>query len=363
MSTNIEKIQVLFLAEELRVGGAETYFYRLEEAVDRNRISFYTMAVSSGNESFLSHPELFVPYSHSFLNRVKVVSKFIQENEINIVHANSLQLCFVAAAIKLAKKLPYKIVYTKHNLTRLEKIRPRLLSCFVNRFVDVLVAICKTDEQNLIDIGVDRHSIVRINNSVDLKFYQFVQRFPLVPNRGLRVGILARLSPEKRHDLFLDIAKLFHEVYKDAFFYIGGEGPEHRKIAQIIEEENLGSYVNMLGKVDPSLFLREIDILMLVSDREVMPMSILEGMASGCAVIARSVGGVKDVVNTDTGILVNSDAPESYVNALGIVSRSNSFRDITENARLLVEDDYSLTNSIEKHMDLYLNLSDCDGDR
>lgn len=38
-------MNVLFLAEELRVGGAETYFYSLENNINRNDFNFYCMAV------------------------------------------------------------------------------------------------------------------------------------------------------------------------------------------------------------------------------------------------------------------------------------------------------------------------------
>lgn len=359
MASCKKKLQVLFLAEELRTGGAETYFYRLEEMLDRDRVDFFTMAVCR-QKCTLSHPEFFTPYGFLPISRIKAVSKFVRNHPVDIVHANSLQLCGIAALIRRTHRhAKFKIVYTKHNVTKLENISPAMLRCFVNNFVDCIIAICKTDEICLEKLGITKRLITNINNSVDLSNYPFTQRFPLNRYHKLKVGILARLSPEKRHDLFLEIAKGFCKRHENSVFYIAGDGPLFDEIARTIKNERLENNVRMLGRVSAPAFLNQIDALLLVSNREVMPMSLLEGMASGCAIIARSVGGVGDIVKRDTGILIEGDDSQDYIDALDLLYSETVFSTLTRNARDLIEDRYSLEIALDNHMKLYRHLSVC----
>lgn len=359
---SVGKVHVLFLAEELRTGGAETYFYKLEELIDRNLISFHSAGVPSGNEERLCFPELFVPYSFSIWDRIRVVGKYVCSHDVDIVHANSLQLCFAAAAARRIVHKPFKIVYTKHNLTRLEKLAPATLTAFVNRYVDALVAICETDERVLADRGVRGDLLFRINNGVDLNSFPFALRFPLEKNAKLRIGILARLSSEKRHDLFLEFAKEFHGLFPNSAFYIGGDGPNFNSIKNYVNSNLMNEYVTMTGRVDAASFLSGIDVLTLLSDREVMPMSILEGMASGCAVIARSVGGMRDVVRPETGVLVEGDCPSDYARSLIAAYFAHEFEQKTKRARKLIEKDYSLDKALRKHEELYIRLAQSAGE-
>ena len=363
MKKKDKKVRVLFLAEELRVGGAETYFYRLESMIDRTQVGFFSMAVPSGNESKLAFPQLFVPYTFSLVNRVKTIVRFLGEREVDVIHANSLRLCFAAIVAKVFSKSDFQLVYTKHNITKIESMGSKPLVWFINHCVDALVPICETDESLLISQGVKKDLVHRINNGVDLDRFMFRQRFPLREDRVYRIGILARLSPEKRHDLFLEVARQFHLLHSKSAFLIGGDGPEYAKITQIIEDSDLAKCVSMLGKVEASAFLDDIDALLLVSDREVMPMSILEGMASGCAIIARAVGGVGDVVREDTGTLVQGSQADIYVRALERVYKDRDYASKTTNARALVEREYSLAKALEQHVDLYYAIVGCGGMR
>lgn len=348
------RTKVLFLAEELRVGGAETYFYRLESGIDRTSIDFHTMAVLSDMEDSLTRPELFSPYTFSAFDRVRAIAKQLRCANYDVIHANSLQLLFCAYVARLKSHSKVPIVYTRHNKTALEVFSKSLYFRVINRLADNIITICKTEESNLIDGGVSRAKIKLINNAVNPDTFPFSQRF--VEGRDIepKIGILARISPEKRHDLFLDIARTYHRMCPQSRYFIAGDGPDSEKISSEIANSEMKGFVRMVGKVDPSEFLPKVDLLLLVSDREVMPMSILEGMASGCGIVARSVGGVKDVVRSDTGVLIDGSDPLTYAYAINDAIRMGSFEEKTRNARRLIEDEFSLDRALNKHKELYL---------
>lgn len=356
MIGSTQKAKVLFLAEELRVGGAETYFYRLEQGIDREAIDFKTMAVPSNAVDRLTHPELFSAYTFSPVDRVREIVRQLQTQDVDIVHANSLQLCVCAFFALRRAHSSAKLVYTRHNKTALESASEGLYFKVVNHMADIVVSICETEKSRLIEGGVDEGKVRLINNAVNVDCFPFKQRFdtgaPLKP----RIGILARVSPEKRHDLFLSIAAAYHGMRPQAEFAIAGDGPDFDKIAHAIDEQSLGGFVRMEGRVVASDFLPTVDLLLLVSDREVMPMSILEGMASGCGIVARDVGGIKDVVRPDTGVLIEGSDPHVYAEAIDGAVNGCEFYAKTQKARALIEKSYSLDHALREHERLYISL-------
>lgn len=338
----MNKINVLFLAEELRVGGAESYFYKIENNINRDKYNFYSMAVYGNQIDKIKETDNFYSYKFSPLNRVNKIKKVCLEKNINVIHVNSLQLAFAASVVKklLKRKMNIKIMYTKHNITFLEKISKKAFVIFLNRNIDTVNSICNVEKEYLIENGVIENKIRTIYNGTKISDFEFNDR--RVNNSKFSVGILARLSPEKRHDIFINIADILTNKLSNVDFYIGGDGPEKDLIKKMIDDKNLCDRISMLGNVNASEFLDKIDYLLLVSDREVLPMSIIEGMASGCIVIARNVGGVRELVTKDTGYLVDGDEPFKYAEIIQNLV-SNKFNEkMSYSARKIVEEQFSL---------------------
>ena len=307
----MSKKRILFLAEELRIGGAESYFYSIENNVNRNKYDFYCMAVNGKQYDRLSSPSNYYEYSFSFIDRFKKAFAICETKNIEVIHCNSLRLAIIASAIK--KRLNVKVIYTKHNLTFLEKISKRAYARLLNKHIDVVNVICNTEKNQLIKEGVEKQRIEVIYNGVRLEDYSFVEN---VSHNALRVGILARLSKEKNHGLFLDIAEILHQKVPNAVFMIGGDGPEKEKIAKEITRRGMTEYVEMCGYVKASDFLSQIDFSMLVSEREAFPISIIEAMSVGAIVVARDVGGIRELIDPNVGYLIEGNESVDYVNAV-----------------------------------------------
>ena len=197
MVSTAQKCKVLFLAEELRVGGAETYFYRLEAGIDRKAIDFDTMAVPSNAVDGLTHPERFSAYTFSPIDRIRAITRLLQNKEYDVVHANSLQLCVCAYFALRRAHSKANLVYTRHNKTALESLSESLYFKTINCLSNIVVAICETEKSRLISGGIDEAKICLINNAVDVTHFPFKQRFDSGVMLKPRIGILARISPEK----------------------------------------------------------------------------------------------------------------------------------------------------------------------
>jgi glycosyltransferase involved in cell wall biosynthesis len=346
---------VLFLAEELRVGGAETYFYKVENNISDRDIKFYSAAVKGDQYFRIKNKSNFYEYNANVLSKIKVIKKIVKDKKINVIHSNSLRLCLIAALLRIVFNYNYRLYYTKHNLTFLEKISDKLYSLFVNKYVDSLITIGETHREQMIELGINEEKIVVIPNGTDINQFNFMPNY-LNEEGKIKIGILARLSKEKNHKFFLEIIEVLQKRKNIEFeAFIAGDGPLRDEIAKLITDKKLE--VKMLGNVsEPQIFLSQIDISVIVSEREVFPMAIIEGMAVGTLMLSINVGGIKDVVKDRfSGYLLNDYDSERFADVIEeIAVKRNENISIIKNARKLVESEFELNIMIRKIEDLYL---------
>ena len=105
------------------------------------------------------------------------------------------------------------------------------------------------------------------------------------------------------------------------------------------------SYVYMEGFVNASDFLSRMDIIMLISQREVFPMSIIEAMSAGVTVVSKNLGGISELVNDSTGYLIEGENVSDYVNVL-IESMDSDETEKKRDARKRVEELFTIKKMV-----------------
>ena len=116
-----------------------------------------------------------------------------------------------------------------------------------------------------------------------------------------------------------------------------GDGPLKDKIKKMIRKYNLENKVKFLGyltgkeKID---YILASDIMVVPSiitkggDTEGLPVTIIEGMASGLPIIATNVGGVKDILNNNkNGILINEKNPKQIAKKLNSLIKNKKLKE------------------------------------
>jgi len=134
------------------------------------------------------------------------------------------------------------------------------------------------------------------------------------------IGMIANIKMIKNPDLFLRVAFRICETHaRSAFLLIGG-GNRIEELRSQVHQHGLADRIRLLGKVtDVHPFLRVLDVLMLTSNSEGKPMSLLEGMSHGLPVVATRVGGIPELVEDgENGFLFQ---PGDEIAATEAVSR------------------------------------------
>lgn len=144
-------------------------------------------------------------------------------------------------------------------------------------------------------------------NGVLIQDYPAPEEQKAISERKIDMLFLGRLGLQKGSDLLLSVLGRIKREHKDFLCVMAGDGPadEYKEKAK---KENLEEQVKIPGWADKELkkkLLQESKIMILPSYYEGLPMSILEAMASGAAVITTPVGGIPEAVRDgQNGILV-----------------------------------------------------------
>lgn len=181
-------------------------------------------------------------------------------------------------------------------------------------------------------------------------------------NPPYSVAFVGRLVPVKRIDIFIGVARSAAAKFPGMFqFHVFGDGPERSTLDNMIEADDSGASVQRHGFVsDLTGALADMDLLLVTSDHEGLPMTVLESVALHVPVIARNVGEIQSVLaNGDGGHIVESASPEAFVDILSkFLEDQSDFLDRSRRAYRTLEDEYSASTCAARHAELYATLTE-----
>jgi protein-tyrosine-phosphatase len=170
------------------------------------------------------------------------------------------------------------------------------------------------------------------------------------------IGTAGRLSAVKGHDTFLRAARLVLDRVPGARFVIAGGGPLEDELMALASELRIAHACRFLGaRADVHDVMAAMDVFVLPSLNEGLPMAILEAMALGKAVIASNVGGLPEVIrHRETGLLVPPADPRALADAcLELSERGDWARQLGAQAKIVVENEFSHDRNGAMLSDLY----------
>jgi len=189
------------------------------------------------------------------------------------------------------------------------------------------------------------------------------------------VGIVGRLTDIKNHDLFLRAVALFKKTERDGTepvkFVIIGDGNLRRKLEAQSHSLGLQNSVVFAGnRADPEFFYPALDVVALTSRNEGTPLTLLEAMANGRAIIATGVGGVVDLLGTpsaghqersyvvcERGIRVPANDPAAFAAGLShLISDSELRSRLGARGLEFVERGHSKERLLDDIKELYSGL-------
>ncbi|WP_034888147.1 glycosyltransferase [Gillisia sp. Hel_I_29] len=166
----------------------------------------------------------------------------------------------------------------------------------------------------------------------------------------IHVGSFTR---EKNHSGLLLIFKKIIERCPNTHLHLFGEGPLRKGIENKSIEMDLYQHITFYeGVHNPLPYISGASVLMLPSNIEGLPAVLLEAMYCKTPVIAYNVGGISEIISTDTGSLVKKDDIEDFANEfLKLINNQNDIR--LTNAFNLVNSKYMNSKIAKEFTDVY----------
>lgn len=269
----------------------------------------------------------------------------------DLVHAHNPKATLVA---RLAYGPDVPLLSTLHGVPRAQRgTAARILRWASDRVV--VVAPHLADQ--LVRAGFPAGRIDVVPNAVDpLPSYDRGRaRAELGLPPGAVVGLcLARMVDQKRHDLLVEA---WARLAGDGHLLLAGDGPNRRRIEAAVTRAGIRDRMHLLGeRPDVARLVAASDLLVLPSDWEGLPISVLEAMAAGLPVVATRVGGLVGLA--DAVRLVEPDS----VAALGagldeVVGNPRVRAGLAARGRLLAAERFGVDAMVARYREIYADLA------
>jgi len=312
------------------------------------------------------------PLSTQNIRAEAEIHKLLDRGAYDIVHIHTPVASFVTrlGARRLQKK-PV-IVYTAHGFHFHDGANPALnfayqsLERVAGPLTDELVVINKTDYEAALSLKLVPSEHLSFIPGTGFNVQAYVARSNEGPGRdqlraSLRVPrndtmilMVAEFTANKRH---LDAVEALARLRRDGrptHLVLAGVGPSQAAVKKRVAKLGLTGLVHFLGfRRDVPQLLKASDALLLVSEREGLPRSVMEAMAVGVPVIGTAIRGVLDLLSEGAGILVPVRDVNAIANAMATVVSGGPEVNQLIKAALRRVDAYSLQTILASYEKVY----------
>ncbi len=212
------------------------------------------------------------------------------------------------------------------------------------RQFDVVSVPGTSQVEQLRELGIPRNRIEILTNAIDTETYQPPADDVEPEFDFVWVG---RFSEEKAPLRFVTVLEKFAQDDSEFRAVMVGDGPLREDVREALHENGLTDNVELPGWVDdPVTYYHRSKIFVLTSNRDALPLVMIEAMATRLACIVPPVGSIPDVVRDgQNGVVVSNEDLDTYVTAMKRLEDDSAYRRSLAANAAAVRSDFSLESS------------------
>lgn len=323
------KMKILHVINNLGSGGAEKLIQELVPLLNQQEgiivdVLLLTDKHNVFDEKLINHGVKIdvVPFRNiNHPLNIIYIRKYIIKGKYDIVHAHLFPTIYwVSIASKLIFKNKPIFVMTEHSTNnRRRKINIlRYLEKFVYSSYDKIISISKQAQNNLTSwICLKKAKLEKyivIQNGVVLD--KFKNAFPYkktdISDKFTEdtklICMVGRFSEPKDQSTLI---KAMLYLPENVHLLLVGEGPLKEENVKLTKQINVENRVHFLGfRADVERILKTVDIVILSTVWEGLPLAVVEGMATGKLVLASNVEGVREIIR-DSELMFDAGDPRN----------------------------------------------------
>ncbi len=358
---DLKKQNILFFTRIMNLGGTEKVILQLCE-IFKTLVNKIVVCSCGGisdqklQEMGIKHYEIYDIDDKALitiLNNIKVIKEIIKNENITIIHTHHRMAAFYVEIMKLYKKC--YCFNTCHNTFYNKKILTR----FVYRHTN-LITCGEMVKRNLVEFfKIPGNRITVIHNAI--------KPFDgnIIPNTTIEnmkksgffvVGNIGRLSKQKGMEYFIKAIPDIINKYPNTRFVIVGDGKSKIKLELLAKELHISNYIVFLGYCpDVQNVMVQMDLIVLSSLWEGLPLTPIEAFSVGKTIIATAVDGTIEVVeNEKCGFLIEPKKPEQIAEkVIWIIEHPEEKKSMEQEAKKRYEQEFSVDRLSKAYIDFY----------
>jgi glycosyltransferase involved in cell wall biosynthesis len=346
---------------------------RLEEALREAGVEVLLLPLGALKRTF--RPDQVASIVWQNLWAPRRLARLARERSVAAIHTNNSHVLSGAFAARMAH-VPH-IIHVRENI-----LPPRTVSRRISRLLfdlsDRVIVVSRGAAVEFLEERASHAKVRLIYNGVDLSAFS-TEMVPAAaraelgwPEDDLHIGVVARLTPWKGHEVFVRAAARTAEACPEARFVIVGDADtprnasHRRRLHALCSDLAIDDRVRWAGFMDPvQPAIAALDIVVVPSVRpEPFGRSLVEAMAMARPVVATNHGGPPEILSEGGGMLVEPGDPEALAGAMKTLLESPELRlDMAATAKREAARRFDINSHVQAVVQLYDELLGSSGGR
>lgn len=365
----MQKIKILHIIKSLGRGGAEMLLPETLKLHDQNKFEFHYIYFLPWKDQMVEEigkaggKIRCFPSTNNWnmLGHWSNLMEYCKINEIALIHCHLPWSGLVGRIIYSQTKIP--LIYTEHNVQ--ERYHP--LTKWLNKksfnFQCLALGVSEDVTRSIIDNVCPKIPVQTLLNGVNTAFFQRdiqkgknIKKNFNIPENAFVIGNIAVFREQKGIADWLNAIKKIIEEGADVYGILVGAGPEEDKIKAMVRKMKLKDRVFLPGlKTETVPYFSAMDVFMMSSKFEGLPIALLEAMSMGCAIVSTRAGGVVEVVREEEdGLLCNVGDWECLAQKIReLIENKDQLQEFKVAARKRVCESFSLKSMVQRLENIY----------
>jgi len=364
-----KKMKILYCITRSDWGGAQAHLFDLvKEMTSLGHICEVAIGENGELSQRLNEIGIKVHLLNSLIHEIHPIKDvkgtfelyhLIKEVDPDFIHLHSTKAGWIGRISGLFIKK--KVIFTVHGwcftegATGVRKTLGRFIEKALVPITDKIICVSEYDKQLALRLSVgSSESLTLIYNGVSHIEKANQGHFT---DQKIKVMMTARFAEPKDQET---VIRAFEHIEKEFELYLVGDGPNLESCVSLTKELQLNDQIHFLGsRSDVRMLLQEMDIFILSSSYEGLPISIIEAMSVGLPIIASDVGGVSELVKEgENGYLFEPRDIKHLSNLIKGLADKEERSKLGKESLRIYEETFTLETCVSGVLNIYKRLYD-----
>ena len=367
-----EKIKILHIIKSLGKGGAEMLLQETLKLHDKEKFEFHFIYFLPWKNQMVEGLQKAGGIVTNFPAKDNIriamqtgkIIRYIKQHKIQLLHCHLPWAGFVGRFIHMRTGIP--VIYSEHN----KQERYHWVTKTMNRITfnkqTKVIAVSNDVASSIQQFIQPKIPVQTILNGVNMDYFvrneaagrQLRQTYN-IDKSCIVIGTIAVFRFQKRLKEWIDVFKIMHTKFPAIRGIVVGDGILNQEIRTYLKEQQMEDFILFPGlQTDVLPWLSAMDIFMMTSEFEGLPVALLEAMSMQCTAVCTDAGGIKEVIRDKVdGFMVpvngwrELEKPLTY-----LVENPTAIREYGMKARRRVEESFSLRAMVKQIEDVYFSI-------